>query len=816
MRQPRVVAVALTICGALAHAAQAQTVRGLVVNEANAAVPGVLVQLLDSTSAIAAHTLSGAGGEFRLSAPFAGTFRLRTLRIGFRPVLSDPVVLVAGAEVTRQLQLNSNPISLDTVRVSGRAVCRSFGDSAAMAYQVGDQARAAIAATQLTAESRAVFTRTVVYQRALDPGDLHVRGDSTDIKSGYMRQPWLSLSPDSLRRVGYVVPDGHDATVYYAPGLDVLLSPVFVEDHCFRLVGDDKRIGIAFEPAPNRRRTPEIRGTLWVDRASAALQELEFGYVNVFPELERNAHGSMRFARMLDGTWAIAAWSIRMPVMHTEVRSQRYGGPDVQLTEIDVTGGELALAMRGADTLWSHERMVLEGSVLDSATGTRIPGARLAFLGTALAAVADSQGRFHLAGALPGEYRLEVHTPSLDSVSAAYQSTITLADSARSVVVRVPAAKEIAAMFCGERGFGRGGVVLGRVTSLGDSTIASGVTVVADWTTQSIRGGGSVVGTVATPHSMSAKADSRGTFRLCGLPLDTRLTVSASSSGASTKPMDVTIPPSGRFARADLALDATLVPSATFAGIVVVDSTSDPIGGAEVTVPALGLSTLSDERGVFRLAGIAPGAQQVVVRRIGYGPMEAQLTFVSGQSLRRTVRLGRAAMLDSVVVTESAVDKRMESFDDHRLVGLGHFLTRADLAKLEGGPSTSSILQSFNGVGMMRGRGNAAWLTGPHGLRAISPDRADSARGAKRSCYAQVYLDRIPIYQGRDGEPLFDLNSIPPSEIEAIEYYASPAQTPAEYTALNSTCGVLVIWTLRYHPKDTSAVSGKSPAFDPQ
>jgi hypothetical protein len=50
--------------------------------------------------------------------------------------------------------------------------------------------------------------------------------------------------------------------------------------------------------------------------------------------------------------------------------------------------------------------------------------------------------------------------------------------------------------------------------------------------------------------------------------------------------------------------------------------------------------------------------------------------------------------------------------------------------------------------------------------------------------------------QGSAAEP-FDVNSIPPETIEAIEWYAGPAQTPSEYNNLNTACGVLVIWTHR-------------------
>ena len=81
------------------------------------------------------------------------------------------------------------------------------------------------------------------------------------------------------------------------------------------------------------------------------------------------------------------------------------------------------------------------------------------------------------------------------------------------------------------------------------------------------------------------------------------------------------------------------------------------------------------------------------------------------------------------------------------------------------------------------------------------------------NCYALVYLDNQLVFGGRKtgnvpravGEPLFDINSISVASIEAIEYYASAAQTPPKYATRNSDCGVLVIHTLRFHTTDTTA-----------
>jgi hypothetical protein len=53
------------------------------------------------------------------------------------------------------------------------------------------------------------------------------------------------------------------------------------------------------------------------------------------------------------------------------------------------------------------------------------------------------------------------------------------------------------------------------------------------------------------------------------------------------------------------------------------------------------------------------------------------------------------------------------------------------------------------------------------------------------------------MYGGKSREPLFDTRRVSAEQIEAIEYYAGPAETPAKYSTLNTQCGVLVIHTRR-------------------
>jgi len=202
-------------------------------------------------------------------------------------------------------------------------------------------------------------------------------------------------------------------------------------------------LGLSFEPTPDRHKTPEDRGTLWLDPQSAELRSMEFRYSNVLPEQDATARGEAGFIRMANGMWAISRWSIRMPVLQQVARPANQGGVQLKLAEVHVAGGELALARLGTDTLWKRPLLALSGTVVDSASGRTVAGARVSLVGTPVADSADSRGRFTLQGVLLGEYTMEVRTPSLDSVNAMHQIPIAFTDSAVTLTVRVPSATQL-------------------------------------------------------------------------------------------------------------------------------------------------------------------------------------------------------------------------------------------------------------------------------------------------------------------------------------------------------------------------------------
>ena len=109
-----------------------------------------------------------------------------------------------------------------------------------------------------------------------------------------------------------------------------------------------------------------------------------------------------------------------------------------------------------------------------------------------------------------------------------------------------------------------------------------------------------------------------------------------------------------------------------------------------------------------------------------------------------------------------------------------------------------SVLARLGGLRVVRAVGGSqAWIVGGRGPgTAYPPDALSAALGAKPACYADVWLDGARVYEGGTGQMLWDINSIGPASLEAVEYYAS-ATVPIRYSRPNQDCGALLLWTRR-------------------
>ena len=114
------------------------------------------------------------------------------------------------------------------------------------------------------------------------------------------------------------------------------------------------------------------------------------------------------------------------------------------------------------------------------------------------------------------------------------------------------------------------------------------------------------------------------------------------------------------------------------------------------------------------------------------------------------------------------------------------------------------LIATLPGTQVLR-QGTRGWVTTCRGLRSIGGSSFAPLEDVTvippvlipgDCCPAAVWLDGVPIYRGGVSGSVTNVNRFAPTEVEAVEYYAGPAQTPAEYVGLHS-CGVVVIHTRR-------------------
>ena len=243
--------------------------------------------------------------------------------------------------------------------------------------------------------------------------------------------------------------------------------------------------------------------------------------------------------------------------------------------------------------------------------------------------------------------------------------------------------------------------------------------------------------------------------------------------------------------------------------VLAADSGRPPIVGAEVSVARARMRVLTDSSGRFRLKDLPVGEHLVVLRAIGFQAESSKVMVDRDESVSMEVVLNRATgtVLPERVVTapgEKPPAKLVE-FTERQKLGTGHFITRDQLARAEGGlRQTGDVISQIPGVRVRRGS-NKIWVASSRTTQsskcAFCPGRPeeisplDWAAGARPACFMDVYVDGALAFDSRHSENgLFDVNTIPPEHISGIEVYASAAQIPAKYNRTGNNCGVLLIW----------------------
>lgn len=233
---------------------------------------------------------------------------------------------------------------------------------------------------------------------------------------------------------------------------------------------------------------------------------------------------------------------------------------------------------------------------------------------------------------------------------------------------------------------------------------------------------------------------------------------------------------------------------ATLSGNVFAAATQAPIAGADVTVALLKRATQTDRGGNFVLRDLPPGAYDVTVRKVGYSPTDFRVEVAQGANLKHDITLLGIRTLDSVVVGESKT-AALGDVATSRKLSRGVIVDRAELEEKKG-RTIASILRDKPGLQVIQGRGTISYLISKRviiGGPILDEDRRMGAPDGL--CYATVYIDGIRVYTNRPPQPLFNLGILEPEQIEAIELYAGASEVPSRYSALDATCGLMVVHT---------------------
>ncbi|HTE46428.1 MAG TPA: carboxypeptidase regulatory-like domain-containing protein [Gemmatimonadaceae bacterium] len=414
----------------------AQTIRGRVfLADSVTPVAGIVVTANGPGNVTAARALSTSRGDYLLQLRAPGRYEVRALRIGFRPAVVRDVVVKENATSVQNIVLSSLPVAIAGMDVRDDRDCSLSKRDGETFLQLWEQARGALAATQLSEQSGALDVRMVRADGHIDApilfaDSLYEIVDTLRARESIVDRVFAATPAETLTVRGFVrlTPDGR--TVYDMPNAETLLSDAFVASHCFSVRSSDDHkdwIGLGFRPRRTTKGIIDIRGALWLDRATAELRRVDFDYtdlpaaeyevcdsnpfVTVTPERLREVPrfeqpnprcegakndrsnrlglgGYADFVRLPSGEWLVSKWMIRTPPDEGRIRpmpwrvrrvkqttERCYSGPDCHTVlamrpRLVTSMGAITAVMRDGMRVYQNEK----GAALISAMSAKRAG----------------------------------------------------------------------------------------------------------------------------------------------------------------------------------------------------------------------------------------------------------------------------------------------------------------------------------------------------------------------------------------------------------------------------------------------------------
>ena len=539
---------------------RAQTVRGHVeADVTKEPLAGGVVMAVDAAGPGAASSaITNANGEFVLRFQSPGRYAVSVRRLGYRPAALN--IHVSASDTTITVRMSPVPTRLQAVTTRSRGQCRVRPTDDPTLWTMWSAAEVAMLNARVASGTGEYQFDAEFSQRTyeISPAKLsEVSLQDTAIMGG---RPWASLPPDSLDRTGFVSATENDMT-FTAPDLDALLSPGFLDNHCFSVhrgaPADSSLVGLDFAPASYTRHI-DIRGTFWLERSTAELRALTFYYDRLpYARSDTLAGGRIEFVHLSSGAWVLTHWSIRTPrPSHGYLRTiaadafnaervvnrtdPRFGAGNMQ-----VTGGSVRTVRHAGPSpsavLWTAPVSTLTVHVHErtaDSTYAALEGDVVRLRGSIRQATTDKNGDAIFPDMLPGEYILEAAGPVQDQLELPPNRLVVSVNP--PVPVRVEAhvmSEAVAIRVACPGGLGHTeGVLSGQIVRHGPVFDDERISVVSD-----------VYEGTNNYHRFGIRVDADGRFRVCGVPKGEPLGVAAFYGGKVRAGAHVTISVTERF-----------------------------------------------------------------------------------------------------------------------------------------------------------------------------------------------------------------------------------------------------------------------------
>ena len=215
---------------------------------------------------------------------------------------------------------------------------------------------------------------------------------------------------------------------------------------------------------------------------------------------------------------------------------------------------------------------------------------------------------------------------------------------------------------------------------------------------------------------------------------------------------------------------------------VVTTAYGGAIPGAEVLIGNSTLRAITSDSGTFMLQSTPTGRLHITVRRLGFRPAEKTVDLGATDAKELNFELEAVAeKLDSIIIAGRGANPRMTEFWNRRSAGVGAFVTREDIDRRR--PyRPSDLLRTISGVRVGKDDLN--------GQPRIAMGRSPGAQVLGATCDVNYYMDGNWMAPGT-----FHLDDLSSAEIEAIEIYRGPSETPTRFKQRETACGLIAIWT---------------------